>query len=65
MILYLIKCSRIYLANVVRELSKCMGGGNLAEHKEMLSVVKFILNTKDYFLKLNPICKNEEWDLVS
>jgi hypothetical protein len=42
-----------------------MGGGNLAAHKEMMSFVKIVLNTKDYFLKLNPICKNEEWDLVS
>jgi hypothetical protein len=27
--------------------------------------VKFVLDTKDYCLKLNPICDNEEWDLVS
>jgi hypothetical protein len=31
----------------------------------MLRVVKFVLDTKDYCLKLNPICENEEWDLVS
>jgi uncharacterized membrane protein len=49
---------------VVRELSKCMDGANSAAYKEMLRVVKFVLDTKDY-LKLNPICENEERDLVS
>jgi hypothetical protein len=64
-LLYLIKYSRPDLANVVRELSKCMDGANLAAYKEMLRVVKFVLDTKDYCLKLNPIFENEEWDLVS
>ena len=35
MMLYLIKYSRPDLANVVRELSKCMGGSSLAAHREM------------------------------
>jgi hypothetical protein len=65
MLLYLIKYSRPDLANVVRELSKCMDGANLAAYKEMLRVVKFVLDIKDYCLKLNPICENVEWDLVS
>jgi hypothetical protein len=60
MLLYLMKYSRPDLANVVRELSKCMYGANLAAYKEMLRVVKFVLDTKDYCLKLNPICENEE-----
>jgi hypothetical protein len=64
MMLYLIKYSRHDLTNVVRELSKCMDGANLAAYKEMLRVVKFVLDT-NYCLKLNPICKNEEWYLVS
>jgi hypothetical protein len=55
MLLYLIKYSRTDLANVVRELSKCMDGANLATYEEMLRVVKFVLDTKDYCLKLNPI----------
>jgi hypothetical protein len=65
MLIYLIKYSRPDLANVVRELSKCMDGANLATYKEMLRVVKFVLDTKDYCLKLNPAFENEEWDLVS
>jgi hypothetical protein len=65
MLLYLIKYSRPDLANVVRELSKCMDGANLAAYKEKLRFIKFVLDTKDYCLKLNPVFENEEWDLVS
>jgi hypothetical protein len=61
----LIDYSRPDLTNVVRELSKCMDGANLAAYKEMLRVVNFVLDTKDYCLKLNPICQNEKWELVS
>jgi hypothetical protein len=53
------------LENVVRELSKFMDGASLAAYKEMMRVIKFVLDTKDYCLKLNSICENEEWDLVS
>jgi hypothetical protein len=42
-----------------------MDGANLAAYKEMLRVVKFVLDIKDYCLKLNPICENVEWDLIS
>ena len=35
MLLYLIKHSRPDIANVVRELSKCMDGATLAAYKEM------------------------------
>jgi hypothetical protein len=41
MLLYLIKYSRTYLANMVRELSKCMDVANLAAYKKMIKVVKF------------------------
>jgi hypothetical protein len=64
-LLYLIKYSRPDLENVVRELSKCMDGANLGAYKEMLRVVKFVLDAKDYCLKLNPIDENGERDLVS
>jgi hypothetical protein len=46
--LYLIKYTRPSLEKVVRELSKCMDGENLAAYKEMLRAVKFVLKTKDY-----------------
>jgi hypothetical protein len=61
----LIKYSRPDLSNVVRELSKCIDGANLAAYKEMLRVVKFVLGTNNNYLKLNPICENEDWDSLS
>jgi hypothetical protein len=42
-----------------------MDGANLVAYKEMLRVVKFVLGTEDYCFKLNPICENEECDLVT
>jgi hypothetical protein len=65
MLLYLIKYSIPDLANAVRKLSQCIDRVNLAAYKEMLRVVKFVLDTNDFCLKLIPICENEEWDLVS
>jgi hypothetical protein len=48
MLLYLIKNSRPDIANIVREPSKCMDGENFAAYKEMLQVIKFVLDTKEY-----------------
>jgi hypothetical protein len=42
MLLFSIKYSRPDLANVVRDLSKCMDGVSHAAYKEMLSVMKFV-----------------------
>ena len=65
MLLFLIKYSRPDLANVVRELSKCMDGASHAAYKEMLRVMKFVLDTKQYCLKIQPKDEGKEWDLVS
>jgi hypothetical protein len=46
--------SRPDIANVVCELSKCMEGPFLASYKEMLRVIKSVLDTKEYCLKLAP-----------
>jgi hypothetical protein len=46
MLFYLIKYSRQDLANVVRELSKCMDGASLAAYKEMQRVIEFVLDTQ-------------------
>jgi hypothetical protein len=43
----------------------CMDGANLADYEEMLMVLKFVSDTKDFFLILNPSYDIEEWDLVS
>jgi hypothetical protein len=42
-----------------------MDGTNLAAYKEMLRVIKFVLDTKEYYLKLAPVLENEEWDMVT
>ena len=65
MLLYLIKYSRPDLANVVRELSTCMDAASLAAYREMQQVIKFLLNTNVYCLKLQPKHESEEWELVS
>ena len=54
MLLYLVKHSRPDIANAVRELSKCMTGANAAAYEELLRVIKFVLDTRDYGLKLAP-----------
>ena len=60
MALYLIKHSRPDIANAVRELSKCISAPNAAAFKEMLRILKYIIDTKNYGLKVKPV-KSEEW----
>ena len=62
MLLYLVKHTQPDIANPVRELSKCLNGPN----KELLSVVKFVIDTKDLALKLQPIAEDgPEWQIVA
>jgi hypothetical protein len=53
MLFYLIKYSRPDIGNAVRELSKCMDGATLAAHKEMLRVIRLVLDT-EFCLKMEP-----------
>jgi hypothetical protein len=52
--LFLVKHSRPDIANAVRELSKMMDGPTPAAMKELKRVIKFVLDTQDYGLKLEP-----------
>jgi hypothetical protein len=52
MLLHLIKYSRPDLCNVVRELSKCMDKATMGTYVEMLRVVKFVIDTKTFCLKI-------------
>ena len=53
------KHSRPDIANSVRELSKCIDKGNQAVYTEMKRVIKFVLESKDFGLKVCPeITKN-------
>ena len=54
MLLYLIKYSRPDISNAVRELSKCMDRATYGTYKEMLRVIKFVLDTKNFCLKIQP-----------
>jgi hypothetical protein len=64
MLLYLIKCSRPDLSNAVRELSKCMDRATYGTYQEMLRIVKYVLDTKNYCLKIQPIFDSKNsWKL--
>ena len=65
MLLYLVKHSRPDIANAVQELSKVLNGATDAAFKEMHRVIKYVLDTKNMGLKLEPNSfKKAPWDLV-
>ena len=53
-LLYLVKYSRLDLANPVRELSKVLDAPTPASFKEVLTVIKYVLDTKEYGLRVRP-----------
>src|SRR5210317_411399 len=65
MLLYLIKHSRPDIANCVQELTKVLDGASPAAYKEMLRVIKYVLDTPNYALKLAPILSDECWKVVA
>ena len=65
MLLYLVKHSRPDIANSVRELSKVLDGSTSHSFKEMLRVIKYVLDTKNLGLKIFPnLDNNEQWELT-
>ena len=54
MLLYLLKHSRPDLANPVRELSKGMDIASAAHMKEMMRVIKYVLDTRNQGLRMVP-----------
>jgi hypothetical protein len=64
--LQFVKHSRPDIANPVRELSKCMDKATEAAYKEMLRVVKFVLDTRNFGLFLRPtsIDQDASWSLT-
>ena len=64
MLLYLVKHSRPDIANCVREMSKLLDCPTHAALKELKRCVKFVLDTSDYGLKIEPNHLTEErWTL--
>ena len=66
MLLYLIKHSRPDISNAVRELTKCLDGASPAAYKEMLRVVKYVLDTKSFGLRMEPFVLEDKlvWGMV-
>ena len=66
MLLYLVKYTRPDIANAVRELTKGMSKPHKAAWKELLRVIKFVLDTKELGLKYQPtsIKLEEFWDII-
>ena len=62
MLLYLIKHSRPDIANSVRELTKVLDGATQYAFKEMKRIMKFVLDTKNKGLKLEPT-NDSKWSM--
>ena len=64
-LLYLTTHSRPDISNAVRELSKNMDHATEAAMKELIRVINFVISTKEYGLKIEPIPNNEkQWNIV-
>ena len=55
MLMYLVKHSRPDIANAARELSKLMDKPMPATMKELYRVIKYVLDTESFGLKMDPI----------
>jgi len=65
MLLYLVKHSRSDIANATRELSKSMDGATEVGFQELLRVIKYVLDTEGYGLKLEPKKDTEMWSITA
>ena len=65
MLLYLVKHSHPNLANATRKLSKVNDGANPAAYKQLLCVVKYVIDTEMLGLKIEPTeNSNKPWEIV-
>jgi len=64
MLLYLLKHSRPDLLNPIRELSKEMDLAGLVHVKELMRVVKYVIETKEKGLKMVPN-NSKMWELMA
>ncbi len=64
-LLYLVKRSRPDIANAVCKCTKVLDGATTYAYHEMLHIIKYLLDTKDYGLRIVPTYKKKKpWDLV-
>lgn len=66
MLLYLVKHSRPNIANVVQELTKVLDGPTPTAMKEMHRVIKFVLDTKTFGLRIEPRLEDigDDWEMT-
>ena len=65
MLLYLVKHSHLDLANVTRNVSKANNGANSVDYKELLHVIKYALDMKNFGLKIEPIGNSHKpWEIT-
>ena len=66
MLLYCTKHSRPDISNAVRELTKVLDGATPEAFKEMLRIIKYVLDTSTLGLKIEPKCPDGDllWNLV-
>ena len=60
MLLYLVKHLCCNVANATREQSKANNGVNPAPYKELLCVIKYVINMKNLGLKIKPTGNSNE-----
>ena len=61
--MYLVKHSCPNLANVTREVSKANDGANPAAYKELLHVIKYVIDTNNLGLMVKPMGNpNKPWE---
>ena len=58
MLMYLVKHSRPDIANATRELTKVLDGATEAHWKAMMRIIKYVLDTRSYSLRLKPCVTN-------
>jgi hypothetical protein len=64
MLLYLTKYSQPDISNIVQELSKIMDSATWGAYNQLLRVIKFVIDTKTFGLKVQPRLDNDlGWDL--
>jgi hypothetical protein len=63
MILHQTKYSRPDLCHVIRELAKYMDRATKGTYLEMLRVVKFVIDTKNFCLQIQPEFRGKSWSL--
>ena len=64
MLLFLVKHTRPEISNAVRELSKVVSGASKYAMKEFMRTTKYVLDTKEFGLKLDVNSTDEKWEMV-